>query len=98
MVARQKIRRVAANEVKARPTVFFAGDCALETRIIYGGVRGGAPRRGGRGRLALDPSTPLRSAQDDTGQGFAEGEASPLCSENYKEIPAFAGMTRMWWG
>ena len=34
VVARQKIRRVAANKVKSRPTVFFAGDCALETRII----------------------------------------------------------------
>ena len=45
---------------------------------VGGALRGGAPRRGGRGRLALDPSTPLRSAQDDTGQGFAEGEASPF--------------------
>ena len=34
IVARQKIRRVATNKVKLRPTVFFAGDCALETRII----------------------------------------------------------------
>ena len=41
------------------------------------GVRGGAPRRGGRQRLALDSSTPLRFAQNDTGQGFDEGEASP---------------------
>ena len=42
IVARQKIRRVAANKVKARPTVFFAGDCALETRIING-VLGAEP-------------------------------------------------------
>jgi len=40
IVARQKIRRVATNKVKLRPTVFFAGDCALETRIIYGALRG----------------------------------------------------------
>ena len=40
IVARQKIRRVATNEVKLRPTVFFAGDCALEARIIYGALRG----------------------------------------------------------
>ena len=51
IVARQKIRRVATNEVKARLTVFFAGDCALETRIILRGFRGEAPRRGGAGRL-----------------------------------------------
>jgi hypothetical protein len=37
--------------VKARLTVFFAGDCALETRIILRGFRGEAPRRGGAGRL-----------------------------------------------
>ena len=34
IVAKQKIRKVATNKVKLRPTVFFAGDGALETRII----------------------------------------------------------------
>ena len=66
------------------------------------GVRGGAPRRGGRGRLALDPSTPLRSAQDDTGQGFAEGEASPFVRKGDPRLRGddknVAGMTRMWRG
>jgi hypothetical protein len=42
IVARQKIRRVATNKVKLRLTVFFAGDCALETRIIKG-VLGAEP-------------------------------------------------------
>ena len=42
IVAKQKNRRVATNKVKLRPTVFFAGDCALETRIIYG-VLGAKP-------------------------------------------------------
>ena len=34
------VRRVATNKVKLRPTAFFAGDCALETRIIKGALRG----------------------------------------------------------
>ena len=52
--------------MKLRPTVFFAGDCALEARIIYGGVRGGAPRRGGRGRRSAHEgeASPLNERND----------------------------------
>ena len=71
--------------MKARPTVFFAGDCALETRIIYGGVRGGAPRRGGRGR---------RSALEGEASPFVR-KGDPRLRGDDKNV---AGMTRMWRG
>ena len=53
------------------------GRLTLRERFVKRGFRGEAPRRGGRQRLALDSSTPLRFAQNDTEQGFDEGEASP---------------------
>ena len=51
--------------------------------FVAQGVTGAAIERPFEGVLedlpwfSLDPSTPLRSAQDDTGQGCKQGDASP---------------------
>jgi len=67
------------------------------------GVRGGAPRRGGRGRLAVDPIVAaLLQGDMGKGQGFAEGEASPFVRRGDPRLRGddknVAGMTRMWRG
>ena len=59
-------------------SVFIESPLDFRIRATLWGVAG-CPRRGGSGRLDLDP---IASLQGDISQGCSEGEASPFSCRN----------------